>query len=36
MNTEEAGCAVEGRDARGDEGKHSCPYAAVYDVLKPG
>jgi len=25
----------KGRPARGDEGKHSCPYAVVYNVFKP-
>ena len=26
----------KGRSARGDEDKHSCPYAVVYNVFKPG
>jgi hypothetical protein len=36
LSTEEVGCAVEGRTAHGDKGKHSCPYAVVYHVFKPG
>jgi hypothetical protein len=36
MNTEEGGCAVEGRPAQGDEEKYSCPYSVVYNVFKPG